>query len=96
MKIGCVLVMYNPRQELLTTSLNSLNGQVDEIFLGDNSVNTPDFMATLLALYPHVYYHGFNENLGIAEARTEGLLISKRKDLILYYSWIRIVWHLRI
>ena len=79
MKIGCVLVMYNPRQELLTTSLNSLNGQVDEIFLGDNSVNTPDFMATLLALYPHVYYHGFNENLGIAEAQNRGITYFQEK-----------------
>ena len=39
MKIGCVLIMYNPQRELLTTSLNALNGQVDEIFLGDNSAN---------------------------------------------------------
>ncbi|RHR82448.1 glycosyltransferase family 2 protein [Odoribacter sp. AF15-53] len=86
MKIGCVLVMYNPRQELLTTSLNSLNGQVDEIFLGDNSVNTPDFMATLLALYPHVYYHGFNENLGIAEAQNRGITYFQEKgfDFVLF------------
>ena len=34
MKIGCVLVMYNPQRELLTASLNALNEQVDEIFLG--------------------------------------------------------------
>ena len=63
--------MYNPRQELLTASLDSLNKQVDEIFLGDNSVNMPDFMATLLTLYPNVYYRGFKENLGIAEAHQE-------------------------
>ena len=80
MKIGCVLVMYNPRQELLTTSLNSLNGQVDEIFLGDNSVNMPDFMATLLTLYPNVYYRGFKENLGIAEAQNRGITYFQEKE----------------
>ena len=57
MKIGCVLVMYNPQRELLTASLNALNEQVDEIFLGDNSVNMPDFITTLLNLYPNTYYH---------------------------------------
>ncbi|MEY8590177.1 glycosyltransferase family 2 protein [Butyricimonas hominis] len=80
MKIGCVLVMYNPRQELLTASLDSLNKQVDEIFLGDNSVNMPDFMATLLTLYPNVYYRGFKENLGIAEAQNRGITYFQEKE----------------
>ena len=79
--------MYNPQRELLTASLNALNEQVDEIFLGDNSVNMPDFITTLLNLYPNTYYHSFNKNLGIAEE----LFTSKRKDLILCYSWIKIV-----
>ncbi|MBC5621899.1 glycosyltransferase family 2 protein [Butyricimonas hominis] len=80
MKIGCVLVMYNPQQELLTASLDSLNKQVDEIFLGDNSVNMPDFMATLLTLYPNVYYRGFKENLGIAEAQNRGIAYFQEKE----------------
>ncbi len=72
--------MYNPRQELLTASLDSLNKQVDEIFLGDNSVNMPDFMATLLTLYPNVYYRGFKENLGIAEAQNRGITYFQEKE----------------
>lgn len=72
--------MYNPRQELLTASLDSLNKQVDEIFLGDNSVNMPDFMATLLTLYPNVYYRGFKENLGIAEAQNRGIAYFQEKE----------------
>lgn len=72
--------MYNPQQELLTASLDSLNKQVDEIFLGDNSVNMPDFMATLLTLYPNVYYRGFKENLGIAEAQNRGIAYFQEKE----------------
>ena len=86
MKIGCVLVMYNPRRELLTASLASLNEQVDEIFLGDNSMDMPDFMAALLALYPKVYYRGFKENLGIAEAQNRGIAYFQERgfDFIIF------------
>ena len=86
MKIGCVLVMYNPQRELLTASLNALNEQVDEIFLGDNSVNMPDFITTLLNLYPNTYYHSFNKNLGIAEAQNRGIIYFQKKgfDFVLF------------
>lgn len=78
--------MYNPQRELLTASLNALNEQVDEIFLGDNSVNMPDFITTLLNLYPNTYYHSFNKNLGIAEAQNRGIIYFQKKgfDFVLF------------
>lgn len=80
MRIGCVLVMYNPQRELLTASLNSLTGQVDEIFLGDNSGNILDFMEEILSSYSNVYYHSFNKNLGIAEAQNRGIAYFQEKE----------------
>ena len=46
----------------------------------------PDFITTLLNLYPNTYYHSFNKNLGIAEAQNRGIIYFQKKgfDFVLF------------
>lgn len=69
-KIGAILVLYNPDIKVLHDVLESLNTQVDEICIIDNSTNTH---ADLFIQYEHIYYQPLYKNVGIAAAQNIGI-----------------------
>jgi rhamnosyltransferase len=89
MKTGCILVLYNPDPDLLRKVIGSVAGQVDEVFVADNS---PEPVALPLAS-TSVVYHRMEGNMGIAAAQNEGLkyFIGKNYDFIFFLDQDSIV-----
>lgn len=72
MKIGCVLVLYNPNIILLSEVLDSVINQVDFIFLSDNSTKN-NSLGSYFENYDKVIYSKMPTNIGIAAAQNVGV-----------------------
>lgn len=85
MEIGCILVTYNPDFTLLLKSLKSIEGQVDELCLLDNSTN--ELIINQMEQLPTQYtYMKMSNNVGIALAQNIGLeyFLRKNYDFIIF------------
>jgi len=86
MKIGGILVTYNPNIELLTNVIASVNDQVDSICLIDNSPYPvkKDFLKRFKNLVPIF----LKKNMGIAAAQNLGLeyFQNLQYDYILFFD----------
>lgn len=68
MKIGCILVLYNPDDVLLKKVIDAISPQVDTVFISDNSPSSRSDLNT-----SNLVYKWLNGNKGIAAAQNEGL-----------------------
>ncbi len=86
MKIGCVLIAYNPDAEILAKSLTLLSPQVEEIFLGDNTPNANLTTKNITLKFDNILYNPFNCNIGIAAGQNKGIEYFTKKgyDYILF------------
>lgn len=83
MKTGCIIVLYNQNDDLLSTILNRILEQVNELYLVDNSSNN---QASKFDRYSNTYYNFLGGNKGIAKAQNEGIkyFIQKEYDYIIF------------
>ena len=84
MKIGCILVLYNPDWHITNKSISSIIDQVSSIYILDNSK-----VCTLAKEYKNsekIIYHEMGGNKGIAAAQNVGMeyYVKHRYDYILY------------
>lgn len=70
MKVGCVLVTYNPDRILFKNVLSSVSAQVDSVFIADNS---PAESQTTPFNGNNIIYYPMQENCGIAAAQNVGI-----------------------
>lgn len=85
MKIGCILVVYNPNIELTKKAIDTILPQVDLVSIIDNS--TQKICQKVFEDYNEkCHYISMNGNVGIAGAQNEGLryLLSLKYDYILF------------
>lgn len=68
MKIGCIIVLYNPNIEILKKNIAAVKSQVTEIWIGDNSPNKLPSLDLANGIYQF-----FEGNRGIAAAQNVGL-----------------------
>lgn len=71
MKIGCIIILYNPDLILLREVLDSIIDQVDSTFIAENSISQID--QNLLYGYKHIIYKKMQGNIGIASAQNNGI-----------------------
>ncbi|MEA4968186.1 MAG: glycosyltransferase family 2 protein [Bacteroidaceae bacterium] len=85
MKIGCILVLYNPDVNILQKSIGSILNQVDILYLADNSTLLEDF-EFIKQHKEKILYSKMSGNIGIAAAQNEGLkfLIANGYDYVLF------------
>ena len=85
MKIGCILVLYNPDIDILKKSIGSILNQVDILYLADNSTLLKNF-EFIKQHKEKILYSKMSGNIGIAAAQNEGLkfLISNGYDYVLF------------
>jgi rhamnosyltransferase len=90
MKIGCILVLYNPNVQLLNKVISSIETQVVALFISDNTPN-PYFI--LPKTKCEAIYHKMNGNEGIAAAQNKGLeyFIEQGYDYIFFLDQDSIV-----
>jgi rhamnosyltransferase len=83
MKIACLIVLYNPDIPLLNQVVESINTQVDMLFISDN---TPDPYFNIPKTTCEIVYHKMNGNKGIAAAQNKGLeyLIKRNYDYVFF------------
>ena len=83
MKIGCVIVLYNPDKELLERAISLIKEQVDTICLVDN---TPSPISINIECSTKVVYYAMNGNRGIAAAQNRGVryFIKQNFDFVFY------------
>ena len=72
MKIGCIIVLYNPDLSIFEKVINSISNQVDHIFIADNSLNKID--EKFIGNYKNISYQKMSGNIGIAAAQNVGIL----------------------
>lgn len=85
MKIGCILVIYNPNIDLAKKSIDSILPQVDMVCIMDNS--TQIISKGVFENYNEkCYYVSMNGNVGIAAAQNKGLeyLLSLKYNYVLF------------
>lgn len=71
-QIAAIIVLYNPKPELMDRLLRSLDGQVQRTIVIDNSPSpSADFPAYFAAR--KIYYQALGENTGIAKAQNIGI-----------------------
>jgi rhamnosyltransferase len=70
-KVGCIIILYNPDLELLNKVLESADRQVNSIYICDNS---PTLIDNKFSLTPDkIVYEKMPYNLGIATAQNIGI-----------------------
>lgn len=87
MKIGCVLIAYNPDVVTLKESVLLLSRQVNKIFIGDNTPKEAFSIAEQIAQHnQNIVYRRFGYNIGIAAAQNEGIkyFTTNKYDYILF------------
>lgn len=84
MKIGSVIVTYNPRLELLESSMKSLEIQVDKIIIVDNNSKNFDLIM-VTAQKKNTFVIKLEDNFGIAKAANIGInyLLNSFYDFVL-------------
>lgn len=84
MKIGCILVLFNPNIELLNSVICSIENQIEKICIIDNSA----FACTEKSIIDNnkINYFALNKNIGIAAAQNIGLdyFITENFNYILF------------
>jgi len=71
MKLGCIIVLFNPDTILLNQVINSVKDQIDTIFIADNSTLRID--QSVINSSGNVIYHKMPGNIGIAAAQNKGI-----------------------
>lgn len=71
MRIGCIIVLYNPNLSIFEKVLNSISNQVDLIFIADNSPIQID--EKLIGNNRRILYKKMSGNIGIAAAQNIGI-----------------------
>jgi rhamnosyltransferase len=89
--IGAIIVLYFPNEILLQRLLKSLNGEVDQIFIVDNTPTTASdwqFHAWFLSKNFTVAYQSLGKNYGIAKAQNIGIAsaISNNCDHVIFFD----------
>ena len=83
MKTGCVIVLYNQDNNLISIILDKILKQVDEVYISDNSFinQASKFNGNI-----NVYYNFLGGNVGIAKAQNEGVkyFIQKKYDYLIF------------
>ena len=69
--IGCILILYNPDIDLIKAVTHSVVGQVDAVFIADNSAVSHHSLFELLG--ENAIYRKMTGNIGIAAAQNEGI-----------------------
>lgn len=77
-KIGAVIVLYNPTEDMLNNCINSIVAQVDEVCVIDNSAK--DNKSRFHINSSNVHYEPLTTNVGIAAAQNIGIRYFKDKD----------------
>lgn len=73
-KIICVLVLYDPSPEILQKNIDAIVGQVDLLWISDNTPGGFDGIKTITAAYlDKVKYNLMDGNVGIAKAQNAGI-----------------------
>ena len=90
MKIGCVLVLYNPNWDITTRAIEAVLPQVDKVSIVDNS---PESQESKIKEDGKIEYHFLNGNKGIAAAQNVGIssFIDQEYDYILFLDQDSIV-----
>ena len=70
MKIGALVILYNPTEENITNIVNCLEKQVDKICMVDNSDKDNSH---LLSIDEKIIYFPLCQNVGIAGAQNKGI-----------------------
>jgi len=76
MKIGCIIVLYNPDLSIFEKVLNSIVNQVDGIFIADNSPIKID--EKFIGNHKSIIYKKMLGNTGIAAAQNVGITHFKK------------------
>jgi rhamnosyltransferase len=72
--VAAAVVLYNPDVRLLDRLLKSISGQVEEIFVIDNTpATTANFASSFDQYSGHISYFALGENKGIATAQNIGI-----------------------
>ncbi len=71
MKIGCVLVLYNPNLLLLREVLNAVQNQVGIVYIADNS--SSGIESDIFLDKNNIVYEKMKKNVGIAAAQNFGI-----------------------
>ncbi len=79
--VAAVIVLYNPEMSLLDRLLRSVVGQVEKIFVIDNTPgSTADFSSFFDQYQANISYVPLGENKGIATAQNVGIRKSMEAD----------------
>jgi rhamnosyltransferase len=77
-QIGAAIVLYQPDVGLLNRLLRSLEGQVSEVFVVDNTPGSSPAFSSFFTKYPlNIRYIPLGENRGIAEAQNVAIRQSR-------------------
>lgn len=71
-KVICVLVLYNPKVDLLVKVVSAILPQVDLLWISDNSVE-PLNLSSILETSSKIVYKKMPGNIGIAAAQNYGI-----------------------
>ena len=74
-KVICVLVLYNPKVDLLVKVVSAILPQVDLLWISDNSVE-PLNLSSILETSSKIVYKKMPGNIGIAAAQNYGINLS--------------------
>lgn len=83
-KISAGIVTYNPDINRLSENINAINAQVDCIIIVDNGSENILNIEELLLYYKNIFLVKNRENLGIAKALNQIILLSKKN----HYDWV--------
>lgn len=73
-KVICVLVLYNPQPDVLRDNIKAIIGQVDYLWISDNTPGGYSGIHEMIDSYPdRVKYSLMEGNVGIAKAQNAGI-----------------------
>lgn len=81
MKIGAVIVTYNPVIKILKQNIDATVKQVNDIVIVDNGSNNINSIKKSIAVYTNVFLIELQHNFGIAKAQNEGIEKLKNKNI---------------
>lgn len=70
-KVGAVIVIYNPNTEFLDSCIRSIDSQVDELCIVDNTEGESTSLS--ITQYSNIKYFQLRHNIGIAAAQNVGI-----------------------
>ncbi|BBV98510.1 glycosyltransferase family 2 protein [Pseudomonas monteilii] len=79
--VGAVVVLYRPELSMLRRVVESLSGQVERIYIIDNTPNGKRDDYVGVADGACVFYHALNDNLGIATAHNRGIDLAREQGM---------------